>query len=292
MKIIYFLLLFVMIACQNTSNNEEAIKLATTDINQLMSQIDEIPLHEIEYQVEIDDKGNAIDTTSKVLLKYYNKDKIAYSHRTRYSDGGERLAEQYFIINGEFIYQKSSSSQSYFSQISIPEIDSTGLVLSLDLYLKDNDKADTISISYDYKFNSKNEREKLIIKPQRDSLDMYMCILYEDDKVVHQYEIANNDTASSSITSYKNGLETQIISEYFSKNKVHMRKEVYFNGDEKMVSNCIYNYPQGKKELTQEFTYKYDTDKRLKSITNHSLKNDTYTTYKVFREIINPIVQN
>ncbi len=267
-------------SCQDRKTNEEPLMLSTTDIKELMAEINLMPIHEIEYQIEIDKKGNTIDTTSKKLVKYYPKNKIAYSHSTRYSNDDEYVVEQYFIPNSEFIYNKTSSRKLNFTQSVIPEIDSTGLVLGLTMYYEADKKADTIAINYNYTFNKINERERLIIGAERDTMSVSHYIHYKNNQAVREYDIANNDTTSIGYSVYKKGVITESVYENLYDGHLRRRKESYYNKDGNLVSSSIYNYPKGEKLKSQEFTYKYDKDKRLNFIEEKTPPKDVIHYYK------------
>jgi hypothetical protein len=111
MKRITFLLLVCTLSeCNQKQNDQDTFKLETTNVNQLISEIDQLPVNELIYQIELDNNGNTIDTVSKELIKYYNEDKVAYSHKTSQANGDELIVEQYLIPNGEFIFKKINST--------------------------------------------------------------------------------------------------------------------------------------------------------------------------------------
>ncbi|WP_291862115.1 hypothetical protein [Marinilabilia sp.] len=270
-RITFLFLICILSACNQKQNDQDSLKLETTNVNQLVSAIDQLPVNELVNKVEVDSFGNTIDTVSKELIKYYDNDKVAYFHKTSYTNGDELILEQYLIPNGEFILMKTSSPKFNYAQTIISDIDSTGLILGLTMFFVDNESTDTIDVNYDYDFNRLNEREKLIISTEKDTINVNHHIYFKNNQPVREYNIVNSDTTSISSSVYVKDVLKESVSEDFSNGNLRRRIESYYNKSGKIVSGSIYFFPNGEQVKNQESTYKYDSENRLKSITEKTL---------------------
>lgn len=280
-RITFLFLICILSACNPKQNDQDSLKLETTDVNQLVSEIDQLPVKELVNKIEVDSFGNTIDTVSKELIKYYEKDKVAYSHRTSYTNGDELILEQYFIPNGEFILMKTSSPKFNYAQTIISDIDSTGLILGLTMFFVDNESTDTINLNYDYEFNRLNERKKLIARTEKDTVQAYFHRYFENDNPVREYEIINNDTTSITSSVFVKDVLKESVIKNFSNGNLRRRFESYYNKSGKIVSGSIYIFPNGEQVKNQEFTYKYDSENRLKSITEETFPGNEKKYYRM-----------
>lgn len=274
-------LICVFSSCKQSQSKDELLNLHTTNIKQLMLEIDSMPIVEIEYQIEVDGKDNTIDTTSKKINKFYQDDKIAYSHNTRYSNDNIFSFEQYFIPNGEFIYQRTSSKEKNYNQIALAEIDSNGLVLGLTMVFEDNNSTDTIIIDYDYTFNNLNQREKLVVGAKKEGMNLHHYIHYKDNQAIREYDLANGDTTALSYNEYHKGVQTKSTQYNYYKGQLSRSKESQFNKDGNIILNIVNIYHKGEKEKTEEFTYKYNKEKRLSSFKVENITEKKTRYYKM-----------
>jgi hypothetical protein len=149
------------------------------------------------------------------------------------------------------------------------------------MFFEDNESTDTIDLNYEYEFNRLNEREKLIVSTEKDTLKAYYHIYYENDKAVREYDIINNDTTAISSSVYVKDVLKESISENFYNGNLSRKDESYYNKDGKIISRSIYNFPNGKQIKNQEYTYKYDQNNRLKSIEVKTLPKNETEFYKM-----------
>ncbi|KAA5823545.1 hypothetical protein FPF71_12635 [Algibacter amylolyticus] len=236
------------------------------------------------FEVSIDDNENIIDTISIVKTKTDDNEKTLYTLKEYLPKvDGQPIQHSYFRNDEDLFYQETKINEEYKSIFQTFVNKDNVIVNAQMISIASESPNDTISMNYDYKYDSDGKKESLFITSKTDSINSLNYTEYnKNGESILGYLIFDNDTLQKRKMKYLNG--KMIESTYESKEPFRITIST-FDSNEKIKSEILYlkindtikkasesTYDNSKYDNTELIITKdflYDTITKKKKITAH-----------------------
>lgn len=238
-------------ACKN--EDTVAVESEIEGIDDYLKSIDKLPISESFYIIQVDSKGEAIDTVALRKLKYDEDENLIYEHQ--FSANIESF--DYYDAQNGVIYSKVNQNNEMMLDFKTDMKD--GLIVSANYNVYDGGQVvDGAKMDYKYTFD-KGKKVELVI----DSGDDFNTIEHynSNGKAVLNFSMTENDTVERTKFIYN---ENNILKEKKFKNFIANEETIYeYEGKNNLVKETFIKNGE-KKGVT---TYEKDEDGNYLSFT-------------------------
>lgn len=249
-QIIHYLLACCFLAISCKSNHADTLE-------DYLSKVDNLPLSESFYVLEVDSSNIVKDTIEYRKLKYNGSKDLIFENNIRWGQNLETV--NYYDSENGLLYSKTKKDDEIFSKFRVSL--KKGIIASARYIVYDNGKNDTVSMKYHYTFEQEKKAKLLI-----DSGDNFITVeIYNEfEKPVLNASLHENDTIE----------RTEF---FYGKNNVLIKKRVrnFSRGEE-----FIYDYDEGHltrerflKDGIQKLSATYYRDKQGNHLRHTKVKN-------------------
>lgn len=214
-QISHFLLACCFLAISCKSDHADTLE-------DYLSKVDNLPLSESFYVLEVDSSNIVTDTIEYRKLKYNGSKDLVFENNIRWGQNLETV--NYYDSKNGLLYSKTKKDDEIFSKFRVSL--KKGIIASAKYIVYDNGKNDTVSMTYHYTFEQEKKAKLLI-----DSGDNFITMKTYDEfeKPVLNVSLHENDTLE----------KTEFV---YDKNNAVVKKRVRnFSRDEEF----IYDYDDG-----------------------------------------------
>lgn len=249
------------------------------DNKSLIKKIDKLSFSKTTLEVSIDDNENIIDTISIVKTKTDDNEKILYTLKEYLPKiDGQPIQHSYFRNDEDLFYRETKINEEYKSIFQTFVNKNNEIVNAQMISIASESPNDTISMKYDYKYDSDGKKESLFITSKTDSINSLDYTEYnEKGKPVLGYLIFDNDTLQKRKMKYLNG--KMIESTYEFKEPFRIRISTY-DSNEKIKSEILYLKINDTIKKVSESTYDNSKYENTELIITKDILNETITKKK------------
>ncbi|MBC3847673.1 hypothetical protein H8K90_14845 [Winogradskyella echinorum] len=232
------------------------------------------------FEVSIDDNENIIDTISIVKTKTDKNEKILYTLIEYLPKvDGQPIQQSYFRNDEDLFYRETKINEEYKSIFQTFVNKDNEIVNAQMISIASESPNDTISMNYDYKYDSDGKKESLFITSKTDSINSLDYTEYnKKGKPVLGYLIFDNDTLQKRKMKYLNG--KMIESTYEFKEPFRITISTY-DSNEKIKSEILYLKINDTIKKASESIYENSKYENTELIITKDILNDTVTKKKL-----------
>lgn len=270
-KSLLFLLLIITIqSCQSDLLIEN---------KSLIKKIDKLNFSKTTFEVSIDGNENIIDTISIIKTKTDDNEKILYTLKEYLPKvDGQPIQHSYFRNDEDLFYRETKINEEYKSIFQTFVNNENEIVNAQMISIASESPNDTISMKYDYKYDSDGKKESLFITSKTDSINSLDYTEYNEKvKPVLGYLIFDNDTLQKRKMKYLNGKMIESTYEYKEPFRITIST---YDSNEKIKSEILYLKINDTIKKASESIYDNSKYENTELIITKDILNDTVTKKK------------
>ncbi|WP_143032708.1 hypothetical protein [Polaribacter dokdonensis] len=250
-----------------------------TDNKPLIKKIDKLNFSKTTFEVSIDDNENIIDTISIVKTKTDDNEKILYTLKEYFPKvDGQPIQQSYFRNNEDLFYQETRINEEFKSIFQTFVNKDNEIVNAQMISIASESTNDTISMKYDYKYDSDGKKESLFITSKTDSINSLDYTEYnKKGKPVLGYLIFDNDTLQRRKMKYLNGKMIESTFEFKEPFRITITT---YDSNEKIKSEILYLKINDTIKKVSESTYDNSKYENTELIITKNILKDTITKKK------------